>query len=1535
MDDLDLHLALEALRTNPAAHAYHVRITRGMQAIEQGTLTPFERDALHRLIARFPVSMPSPTDPVDALIAAFQAKLPTYDSAAVATAIQHALAQRPATLNGAPVTITMNGDTHAHQANLAIGNQVGGNLVQVTVTIPIPDARFDALLATALKTHEQEKTLARIRHAAQQIESDRLLNLRLQGFVGRVNELAAIREQITAMRPTGGYVLIKAAAGEGKSSSIAKLIQEAGIAQTPHHFIALTTGREYQLGLLRAVVAQLILKHNLTVSYFPEESYPAMKGEFARILDELSKQGISETVYLDGLDQLQPEIDGSRDLSFLPPQPPPGIVIVLGSRPDETLKPLEILHRVDYPLPPLSESDALELWRSVQPDMADGLLHDLYAALKGNALFVHLAADTMQGQSVVDATSLIRQIEQNPSNLFGITLERIKGRSLADWRAIWKPMLALLLVAQEPLRLDVLGNLLGHDHDTMQDAVWVLGGLVSQGIDQRVALHHLLFRDYLAVSVFNQREVKRWHQRLADWCAQDVDVIWTDDRDPIEQARRVYARHHYVAHLALAENWTVLWQVLDAGDYGEQKTRFDPSTRLYALDLDIGRESAIKAGQSIEEQIQNLPRLWKYSLLRTSLNSRVDQWPSDLFVILAMLGRTQEALERIELLSDPLRQISIWKEITRWCDNHYHPIILSRMQQSTNQLLGFHASSSLKEIAKTMASLGHSDQALALLNQALVIIQSVNNPLFRARIFTTIAEIMTSLGQYDQALELINHTLKMAQSAHHRHSARILREIANVMSSFGHTDQALELINQTLAITQSINMSSDHAAYTLTAIAEAITTFGNTDQAVALLNQALNIIQRIGAEQDCTYPFIAIAKVMVTLGDIDQALLIAQAIDTASGRIDAFIAIAKVMVTLGDTNQALLIAQAIDTASGRIDAFIAIAEAMIAIGDTNQALALLNQAVSISQVMDADPGHMNRLMAVVKAMIAIGDTNQVLPLLNQILSLLDRSFISIQLIDTAADRIKAFITIAEAITTLDNTDQALTLLNQATIVAQLIDTAADRIKAFITIAEAMIALGNTDQALTLLNQAAIVTQAIDDNKDRVHTLTAIAEAITTLGNTNQALTLLNQATIVAQAIDTASGRIDAFIIIAEAMIALGNTDQALTLLNQATIVAQSINTNLGPTHTFIAVAKAMATLGDTDQALLIAQAINDNKDRAYTLTAIAKTIAALGDTDQALLIAQAIDDNKDRVHTLTAIAEAITTLGNTDQALTLLNQATIVVQAIDTASGRIDAFIIIAEAMIALGNTDQALTLLNQALSIIQAMDTTSNHVNRLMAIAKAMIAIGDTNQVLPLLNQALKIIQSADKNDPSYNPNTLITIAQTMYSLGYTDQVLSLLNKATVLAQSIAIDWLREMDIKGIIEATASLGYIDQSFILLNQLIATVQSRDDAWMYTETLTAIARATNDLSHIEHMLTITQSIYDEQDRVKTINEILRTVQSVTLIISIIQRELSYSKTLTLTWKSLRLITPLIKLNAWLGLAILKEEAWVNDQLKRLG
>ncbi len=69
-------------------------------------------------------------------------------------------------------------------------------------------------------------------------------------------------------------------------------------------------------------------------------------------------KGGQEVIFIDGLDQLEEEQSGVRDLSFLPNNPPQGIVFVLGTRPNDTLKPLELLKpRYEYKLPNLSRKD--------------------------------------------------------------------------------------------------------------------------------------------------------------------------------------------------------------------------------------------------------------------------------------------------------------------------------------------------------------------------------------------------------------------------------------------------------------------------------------------------------------------------------------------------------------------------------------------------------------------------------------------------------------------------------------------------------------------------------------------------------------------------------------------------------------------------------------------------------------------------------------------------------------------------------------------------------------------------------------------------------------------------------------------------------------------------------------------------------------------------------------------------------------------------------------------------------------------------
>jgi tetratricopeptide (TPR) repeat protein len=100
-----------------------------------------------------------------------------------------------------------------------------------------------------------------------------------------------------------------------------------------------------------------------------------------------------------------------------------------------------------------------------------------------------------------------------------------------------------------------------------------------------------------------------------------------------------------------------LCQVIDDGVYGRHKRWFDPSTQLYARDLDWARDMAA--------QREDLRRLWRWSLLRVSLTSNIDNWPEELFAALVYLGRQQEALSRVELLSDVTKKVRIFCTLAR------------------------------------------------------------------------------------------------------------------------------------------------------------------------------------------------------------------------------------------------------------------------------------------------------------------------------------------------------------------------------------------------------------------------------------------------------------------------------------------------------------------------------------------------------------------------------------------------------------------------------------------------------------------------------------------------------------------------------------------------------------------------------------------------------------------------------------------------------------------------------------------------------
>jgi hypothetical protein len=492
---------------------------------------------------------------------------------------------------------------------------------------------------------------------------------RLSSFVGRQQELEELRQRIDTIQQTGGYVTITGQAGQGKSSIIAKLVEEYGPEQVAHHFIPFNPGPDHQVGLLRNLMARLICKYHLSEIYVASESRPALRDYFPKVLAELSGKGGQEVIFVDGLDQLETDLSGSRDLSFLPTNPPKGVVFVLGTRPDDTLKPLTLLKpHCEYRLSNLSRQDFDLILHHRQVKLDKSLADQFYQVMQENALYLDLLARELADDGVTSPVEIIRRVADNPNGIFSLAMTRLK-RDRPLWREVIKPVLGVLLTACEPLSIRHIRYVLGVEDDLLREGIERLGGLIAKDGQQRCSLFHLKLQDYLRQDenksdkeyIFATDEEEGWHKKLAQWCEQsDLSAIWQDVKgNPVEEGRRKYARRHYVTHLYYAEEWQQLFAVLDSDIYGKAKIRYDPSMRSFAQDLNFGQYAAARGG---EEQ---LSRLWRYTLLKCSLTSRADKYPLEAFDALILLKRGSEAIGLAELLTEPNYKAKVMLRIAK------------------------------------------------------------------------------------------------------------------------------------------------------------------------------------------------------------------------------------------------------------------------------------------------------------------------------------------------------------------------------------------------------------------------------------------------------------------------------------------------------------------------------------------------------------------------------------------------------------------------------------------------------------------------------------------------------------------------------------------------------------------------------------------------------------------------------------------------------------------------------------------------------
>lgn len=398
---------------------------------------------------------------------------------------------------------------------------------------------------------------------------------RVEAFVGRKAELAAIRALISQNIPAGGYVVIRGQAGQGKSSIIAHLIEDYGALETAHHFIPSNPIPQYEVMLLGDLAARLALKHELVDFTLDSDTLPTLSQNFEQVLQGIAERGYQEVIFIDGLDQLSGH-GITRNLGFLPTQLRPGIVIVLTTRPDDTLRSLTPhTSKRYYDLPELSQEDWVELLNQHGASVSPNDIVQLHTKLHGHALYLKLAAQLLTEDEAPEVARIVERVDADAEGLFSLSIERLSGHS--DWPDTVKPILAILTTARAPISQDAIEHLSGSNFERVRNGLERLGGLIKRDPHGRTTLYHEKLREFLTAyghdrrTPFDAREIRGWHARLAQWgLAQEAasEPSWPDpERDEHEAERHRYAENHLPAHVLFAQDEQLLQQLL----------RFDPS----------------------------------------------------------------------------------------------------------------------------------------------------------------------------------------------------------------------------------------------------------------------------------------------------------------------------------------------------------------------------------------------------------------------------------------------------------------------------------------------------------------------------------------------------------------------------------------------------------------------------------------------------------------------------------------------------------------------------------------------------------------------------------------------------------------------------------------------------------------------------------------------------------------------------------------------------------------------------------------------
>lgn len=345
--------------------------------------------------------------------------------------------------------------------------------------------------------------------------------------------------------------------------------------------------------------------------------------------------------------------------------------------------------------------------------------------------------------------------------------------------------------------------------------------------------------------------------------------------------------------------------------YAKAKLQYDPSTRSYARDLELGQKAASNEGLSFREGLYHLPRLWRYIILRCSLASRAKHYPDELFTMLVLMQREREAIELVDFLPRPE-----------------------------------HRAIALRRIGEALAcKSGCNQEAHAVLKRAEAIVYTINDKWDRARVRYGIIDAMARAEQWDEA---VNLAYSMDDA---RDRVEALATIVEILATIGEKDRLISLLSKVKTLSKFIGYNWEYVLI-FEMITDALNGIRSWDEVTAELWKTKDVKQR-------TKNFTVLAKALAGAKHHDKAAAVIYMLEDNLARQNILIAVSRSFISLKEyssaiplLNDAIYAANTIENKKERSDVLVSIALALAEIGNPEASVRLLAKLAHATYAID-------------------------------------------------------------------------------------------------------------------------------------------------------------------------------------------------------------------------------------------------------------------------------------------------------------------------------------------------------------------------------------------------------------------------------------------------------------------------------------------------------------------------------------------------------------------------------------------------------